>query len=511
MILDSIQIKNYRSIEDVAINFQPLRDGSFTYGLIGMNEAGKSSILKALALKDELIELETKDFKDKSKEVEVIYFVSLEKADKTEIESTIAAKSVEEDKTHTQAAPTGTKKGTSKSAIETTMALVISYDYENVAEQNVRLDAISDFLQDNPDKDIIQDYVLENLPESIFWTAEDRYLISKPITLSAFAADPGKISIPLKNCFLLAGFNDIDDAIDGISDSTEKEHLQTRLGEKVTEHIRTVWPNHPIKISFLISDGLIHFHVKDDKSSGKAKTADQRSDGFKQFVSFLLTVSAQSKNEQLANSILLLDEPETHLHPQGQQYLLQEMVKITSNKRRNVAFFATHSIFMIDRDDLSRNLRVQKVDERTEFQQFDRKNSSYSSILYEVFGIPSNDYHNELYGELLFINGEVMTSEFDKFLGENGAEWTTDTTKGGKKERVTKQTQIRNAIHHPENKKKQKIIQEELIKSIEFLRGLLEKFTTEEKPIRRVAEKKTPAKVAAETKIKSDETVNPLA
>ena len=73
MILKSIQIKNYRSIEEISFDIIPLSDNTFTYGLIGVNEAGKSTILKALALKDGLKDEKgnplplKNDFKDRLK------------------------------------------------------------------------------------------------------------------------------------------------------------------------------------------------------------------------------------------------------------------------------------------------------------------------------------------------------------------------------------------------------------------------------------------------------------
>jgi hypothetical protein len=42
MLLKSIQISNYRSIEDIEFDIEKLNDNSYTYGLIGINEAGKS-------------------------------------------------------------------------------------------------------------------------------------------------------------------------------------------------------------------------------------------------------------------------------------------------------------------------------------------------------------------------------------------------------------------------------------------------------------------------------------
>ena len=74
MKLKSIKILNYRSVEEVIIEIDSLDDRSFTYGLIGINEAGKSSILKSLALLDEHtgIKPEAHDFYDKTKPIEII-------------------------------------------------------------------------------------------------------------------------------------------------------------------------------------------------------------------------------------------------------------------------------------------------------------------------------------------------------------------------------------------------------------------------------------------------------
>jgi predicted ATP-dependent endonuclease of OLD family len=52
MKLESITLKNYRSVKSVSFLFNQIKDKSFTYGLIGENEAGKSSILKGIAIKD---------------------------------------------------------------------------------------------------------------------------------------------------------------------------------------------------------------------------------------------------------------------------------------------------------------------------------------------------------------------------------------------------------------------------------------------------------------------------
>ena len=472
MKLTSITIRNYRSIEEVSFDIEALTDGTFTYGLIGVNEAGKSTILKALALKDglknekgEVLPL-ARDFKDKSKPIEIRYTYSLDRKEQQEAKDYLVKN-----------APSTDIAGIDLTIISYTA--YFDFDTPNQAMESVE---VKDLKDENEHKTTIEDHLTTHLSakthESIFWTAEDRYLISQPINLALFAATPGDISIPLKNCFALAG---IVGAL--ITESTEREQLENELGEKVSEHINTAWPKHPIKITFDISDGLINFHVHDLNTKGKAKTADQRSDGFRQFVSFLLTISAQNSNEELSNSILLLDEPETHLHPQAQEDLLRELVKITQNKRNNLVFFATHSNYMIDKKDLSRNYKVFKKPnkktekEKTEITRFKGKVSTYASVTYDVFEISSTDYHNELYDHLRATYGEenskdaVGLSEFDNgyFVQVKKLEKLYPLKK--ERNKITLPTYIRNCIHYPQNQDKD--FSKQLTESIELLRSYI--------------------------------------
>lgn len=465
MELQKVTIKNFRSIEEITIHIIPLDDGTFTYSLIGVNEAGKSSILKALSLKGDIITPTLKDFRG-NEPIEIIYCYRAGSDD------------IHDFQEHLKLALPSLEKFDSKLA---EMNLIVSFAKNNPSVKTLQL-SIDDIADDKDNiQESLKQLVLDKSHKSIFWTAEDKFLISKPINLQQFAQDPESISIPLKNCFSLAGITNIAGHIAELSDSTEFEHLQTCLGESVTKHIKKVWPNHPIQITFHISDNLINFHIKDEGTNGKAKTADQRSDGFKQFVSFLLTVSAESRNDELSNSILLLDEPETHLHPQAQEYLLSELIKITK-KNNNIVFLATHSNHMIDKNDLSRNYKVTKEKENTEISQFEKKFSSFGSIAYEVFDIPSTDYHNELYGFLQEKSEKYNISEFDSYLNDEHKLLKTETYKNKKTpENLTLPTKIRNQIHHPENTENIKFTPEDLKKSIDLMRTILAKPPSETK------------------------------
>ena len=72
---------------------------------------------------------------------------------------------------------------------------------------------------------------------------------------------------------------------------------------------------------------------------------DERSQGFKHFISLILHLSISNKKEKCKDQIIIIDEPENHLHPSGIRYMRDELIKIGKN---NYVFVATHSPFMID-------------------------------------------------------------------------------------------------------------------------------------------------------------------
>lgn len=461
MKLKSLRIENYRSIENITFDVDKLDDDSYTYGLIGVNEAGKSSFLKAISLKDNHFSVSKKDFKKPDEDVCITFLYYLSDTDKDVLEQ-LGQIEFDHEKEKLDDWPY--------------LTYSINYSYSDPQKQDIEVELVA---KDNVTKLALATSSIQSLGihNTVFWTAEEKYLMSKPIALSTFAANQ-EISIPLKNCFLLAGYTDIPGAVNRIvGDSTEKSLLQDTLSEATTNHIKSVWPNHPININFDIDNGIINFHVKDDEVK-KAKTADQRSDGFKQFISFLLTISAEDKKGILENKILLLDEPETHLHPQAQIHLLDEIKKITKNERNNLVIFATHSNFMIDKDDLSRNFKVEKKKDNTEITKFEKHSSSYASVTCDVFNIYTSDYHNELYSKLhddfLSVLGESPNGNikyFDEQFFVQDKKLKKDYPFLEKAKAATLPTYIRNCIHHGENGNKYKY--EDLVTSTDILKSFV--------------------------------------
>ena len=132
----------------------------------------------------------------------------------------------------------------------------------------------------------------------------------------------------------------------------------------------------------------MNFYIKDkDNNEGDCfSKIDSRSQGLKQFLSLILTLSIRNKTEQCKNQIILIDEPETHLHPSGIRYMRDEILKIGEN---NFVFVATHSPFFIDQKNMERHFIVKKEDDgMTSITPFSKDIKSFDDeVLRQAFGI----------------------------------------------------------------------------------------------------------------------------
>ncbi len=407
MKIKSISIKNYRSIQDVSFDIKTIANKN-CHILLGVNESGKSNILKALYLKNSA--QDESDYHNncernaelEEEEISVSYELSnfgiwdkvfasnnipkdlssVIKLEKVERGLSIDKDNVKQD--YFNIWIKGNKKEFSKYVI---------FNGEIQLKNDANLEKNEDAEVTNLlDKEPLEEYLESNLfkvfehntPKIIFWrSSEEKYLINNSIDLNQFK-DNQDISIPLKNCFNIAGIDKISQRIDSIVGSpAKKSQLQDNLANKVTEHINKVWKEHEINIRFEIDNMQLTFLVEEKSDTNHKFEANKRSDGFKQFVSILLNLSIENETGELKNKVILLDEPETHLHPSGQKYLRDELLKISEN---NLVIYATHSIYMVDTKHLDRHVSVKKEGSLTQITQIDKNNPYGEEVLYNALG-----------------------------------------------------------------------------------------------------------------------------
>lgn len=441
MNLEKIIIQNFKSIEKIEFDIKKYGN-SYTIMLLGINEVGKSNILQAMSY----LNAPTEDFdyhsmhnqKDESNEyIDLWFHLSFEhnetylKELKTKIKNSEAlkfdlidiSKNVylgQDEKKFTSVYNFGVKNLTSNLFIkrdEDTLDLII--DKIKVDDTYVELTEkiFKEFFID-----IIGQIIKKYEPKVSFWRPSDRYLISS-VDLNEFK-DNININTPLKNIFILSGYSDqqqIKEKINEISDISLRRKLMSSLSGKTTNYVKSIW-KHDIAIDIEITESAIcNVSIKDNGQNNEHNfyTMNARSEGFKQFMSLILSLSIETKKLN-KNKLILIDEPETHLHPSGIRDLGKELLAIGE---KNYLFVATHSPFLIDKEHKERNIIIKKDNSAFTIKKEIRIETDMrdDEVLTEAFGI--NVYKDLLNPHKILIEGASDKLILEKSLHLKGFQY----------------------------------------------------------------------------------------
>ena len=159
-----------------------------------------------------------------------------------------------------------------------------------------------------------------------------------------------------------------------------------RVNTKTNEYIKKSWKDYKKDYSNveieLRSDGEdIVIGIRDSENTFDFK---QRSDGFRRFISFLLLISTEFDTGQHVDTpLILIDEPETGLHPSSAKDLKDKLIELG---QKNTIVYATHSISMIDTENIRNNLIVSKDKENTTFEEAKEDGTSPAENVYQAIG-----------------------------------------------------------------------------------------------------------------------------
>lgn len=436
MLLTKIQISNFRSIKELTLT----PNGYSTHVLVGMNESGKSSVLRALSMLSPEHSVSASDVRIERPDDEPIteayvrFIFKLSKETKQEIYESVSSKFSDAQlaiplfsdgkKSYTLsqfcdlrdeglfiADLTSSSKTASYWGLASTWIVLpnwykvpaaqqvtpveinnldgssttitgAEYIFSASAQSAFPLPKASELLK------LVGSQILEvvnkKLPKCIFWQYSEANLLPGQVNVTTFAANPDTC-IPLRSMFELAGYT-VSEIADAIASARSKAphyytNLLNRVAAAATAHIRSIWREYATMTIELAKNGdLIEPTVKDKQLP---VAFSSRSDGFKRFVSFLLLISAKVRTDDLRDTLILVDEPEIALHPSGARNLRDELIEVG---KTNYVFFSTHSIFMIDREKIDRHIIVEKVNEITECRTASKSLIQDEEVLFNAIG-----------------------------------------------------------------------------------------------------------------------------
>lgn len=134
----------------------------------------------------------------------------------------------------------------------------------------------------------------------------------------------------------------------------EYQKLFDDAGQRLSQEFSEMWRQGDYKFEFVFEGDSLKIYVTD--SMGNRAPLEERSVGMQWFVSFFLVFSLESKLFY-TNSILLLDESGMTLHGLAQQDLVHFMEQLAE---KNQIVYTTHSSFMIPTENLNRAKVVYK-------------------------------------------------------------------------------------------------------------------------------------------------------
>lgn len=116
---------------------------------------------------------------------------------------------------------------------------------------------------------------------------------------------------------------------------------------------------------------------------------------------FSLIYSFYMSKQSGKKLIILIDEPELHLHPRLQEKFVDFILEISKESQ---VILTTHSPLLIKQLSYNENVKNIVLKKEKEVKEFDERKLSYVSsneTNYLAFDLPSEEYHNELYESLM--------------------------------------------------------------------------------------------------------------
>ena len=164
---------------------------------------------------------------------------------------------------------------------------------------------------------------------------------------------------------------------------------------------------------------------------------------------FSLIYSFYMSKQSGKKLIILIDEPELHLHPRLQEKFVDFILEISKDSQ---VILTTHSPLLIKQLAYNENVKNIVLKKDKDVKEFDERKLSYISsneTNYLAFDLPSEEYHNELYESLMekySTSNGIKRFDNEFFIQQKKEDKIYPWEK--QPNQVSIHTFIRNQIHH---------------------------------------------------------------
>lgn len=422
MIIKKFSIINYRAIDKIEF------DLNFSINpIVGINEAGKTTVLRAILAfdrtRDKFNGGEHLDYKNKyvinAKPCTIGVTITLDTAEIKELISRLSVKTDSEDyKT--------LKKFDSKTEFVLTRHLS-SQNKHYLAEidglSSKPLDALCNFLVSKLPYILYFDDFADRVPDEVTFPTDyphtqklgkgkgrDWQEIIQEIFKRAETEEIGEEDeTPLVSYLQVKNADTKSDILSDVQDTLNKEIINEwkrikKSGNSFADD------SDKLELVIVNDDNTFKFKVKDKSNQDKSRTFDisERSKGFQWFFNYMIKLKFNPNYKgKLENCFFLLDEPGSYLHSSAQSELLKELQNVS---KKNTIIYCTHSQYLLNPDIIK--LGSIKIAEKkksiitlTNFGDF--KTSNDRGALSPIYQALQLNFAHDFVGKLVITEGII--------------------------------------------------------------------------------------------------------
>ncbi len=365
MHIKSIEIQNYRAIRNLNV---PLNYS--INPIIGINESGKTSILKAILCLDK-----GRDKYNKGEHLE--YQNKYSTRDTTDCKIIASLKLDNDDLTNLKVNSkinTGSENYEELSSIDNDLII----HYARVLSKDKKFTILNDNFSDETKRKLTR-YIQNNFPVILYFDDfTDR--VPEEVTFSDSYSTDGKlgrgnqrewqqiIEEILKRSEL-EGIDDHEKALQNylkVEDRDRRQDILSDIEDVLNHEIIEEWKKvkQRGKVNFAddsenlllelvnVEGNKFQFKVRDTSNENRRRTfnVNERSKGFQWFFNYMIKLKFNPRYTlKQENSIFLLDEPGSYLHSSAQTELLKELKSVSE---KNTIIYCTHSQFLLNPEDI---------------------------------------------------------------------------------------------------------------------------------------------------------------
>jgi len=346
MKLTKIEIEGFRSVREC----QTLHIDPSVTVLIGANDHGKTNLLEAIRCINGDRPFTEKDKNwdtDDPSNVKTTFYFTLDPEEIKEIQELAVAEIKKQPADSTKPPAETTKDGIDVPAPSELEKCILVRS--GLAGKFVWLRPGNSILDYKP----VLDYMNNHLPRiELFEPVASN--IKDSISLAELIKPENEF---MQGIFRKAGIWEHKDVIFSQTPRTEK--LLSEASQKLTNLIQAEWEQGK-ELNFVLNHtaGGIALRIQDPAVSNTYVLPSQRSSGFTAFFVLHFRLFARQEANPSNRYIFLFDEPGTYLHPKGQVNLVRVFETLS---RKNQVVYATHSIFMVNKNEPTRHRVILKT------------------------------------------------------------------------------------------------------------------------------------------------------